>query len=167
MSAQSQNPNYLNQAFEDIIDLFAEWVSNFKHNTTHMFADVKLKQWIRIIVIICTYLLVRPHLIKFGARQQEKQHEKDAAEAAANGVELTPNDLRGGGGGKKKVRIELPGVDSDEEAEKRAAKPAEWGRKATVRQRKAIRKVLEKEEERRRSEQEAESDKEIEKFLVD
>lgn len=93
---------------------------------------------------------------------QAKAHEKDAAQTEAEGAELSPNDLRGG----KKAKVEIPGVgdSSDEEEE---ARPGDWGKQARVRQRKFIRQALEREEARLADEQEAESDKEIEEFLVD
>lgn len=118
------------------------------------------KAWIRMIIIVGTYCLIRPYLIKWGAAHQKKQHEAaNAANASNTDASIHPNELRTG----KKMAI--PGVDddSDEEAD---SKGANWGKNARVRQRKFIRKAMEKEEQRLQDEQEAESDKEIEDLLV-
>ncbi|KAL1606840.1 hypothetical protein SLS60_004249 [Paraconiothyrium brasiliense] len=121
--------------------------------------------WIRLVWIVGAYLLLRPYLMKLGARAQEKQHEKDAVDAAPTGAEVHPNDLRGG----RKIGVAIPGVDSDdeEEEEKTEAKPGQWGKKARARQRKFIRDTLEKEEKRLQDEQEQEDLKDIADLLED
>jgi hypothetical protein len=141
-----------------ISDTLATWADNFKHNATHAFAGMNPKDWIRIVMIVGTYCLIRPYLIKLGARAQQKQHEKDAAATLA---EISPNELRGEG------KIQIPGLGDSDEEEDTEVKPGDWGKKARVRQRKFIRDAIKKEEDRLRDEQEAESDKEIEQFLVD
>lgn len=115
-----------------------------------------------MVVIVGAYLLLRPFLVKLGARQQRKVHEREAARTAAEATEaeLHPNQLRGG-------KVEIPGLDDSDEEQDADVKPANWGRNARVRQRKFVRDTITKEEERLRNEQEAESDKEIEQFLVD
>lgn len=136
-----------------------QWKDNLNHNTKAAFTKMSPKDWIRLVVIVGAYLLIRPYLVKLGARQQRKVHERDAAESKAE-QEIHPNQLRGG-------KVEIPGLDdSDDEEEKEEAKPGDWGRNARVRQRKFIRETLSKEEERLRDEQEAESDKEIDQYLV-
>jgi hypothetical protein len=152
---------------QNIADLVKTGASNFSYNLSHTFTDTSLKQWIRIVTIVGAYLIIRPWLVKLGARQQQKQHERDAADISA---EIHPNDLRGGRKTEDKGKIALPGVDddsSDEEGEATGAeKGANWGKKARKRQRKYLREVMEAEEKRREAEQEAESDKEIEQYLV-
>lgn len=125
------------------------------------FSRLKPEGWIRLVWIVGAYMLLRPYLMKLGARQQQKQHEEAAAESADTGAELHPNDLRGG----KKVAI--PGVNDDDEEEKTEAKPGQWGKKARVRQRKVIRETLEKEEKRLQDEQEQEDLKDIADLLED
>ncbi|KAF2116681.1 protein trafficking Pga2 [Lophiotrema nucula] len=132
------------------------WANNFTRNSNKMITDMQLKDWIRIVIIVGTYCLIRPHLLKLGARIQEKQHAKDAEEIHA---EIHPNELRG--------KVEIPGVgDSDEENDE-DEKPGDWGRSARVRQRKFIRDALKKEEERLAQEQEDEEDKDIAEFLTE
>ncbi|KAF2190817.1 DUF1531-domain-containing protein [Zopfia rhizophila CBS 207.26] len=139
--------------------LLSTWANNFTRNTSAAFAQMRLQDYIRLIVIIGGYCLLRPYLMKLGAKMQTKAHEKDAVEGAGE-AEIHPNELRG--------KVEIPGVeDSDEEEEDEEAKPGDWGRNARVRQRKFIREALEREEQRLRDEQEAESDKDIEEFLVE
>lgn len=141
-----------------ISEALSTWGHNFTHNTTAAFADMGPKDYIRLVIIIGTYLLLRPQLMKLGARMQRKSHEKDAQD---NGeADIHPNELRG--------KIEIPGVgDSDEEDDENVERVGDWGRNARVRQRKFIRDALAKEEARLADEQEDESDREIEEFLVD
>lgn len=147
-------------ASQSIPELLSTWGNNFTRNTSAAFAEMRPKDYIRLVIIIGTYCLLRPYLIKLGARAQQKAHEKDSVDT---GAEIHPNELRG-----TKSKIEIPGVgDSDEEEEETEARPGDWGRKARVRQRKFIRDALAKEEQRLQDEQEAESDKEIEQYLVD
>ncbi|KAF2658459.1 DUF1531-domain-containing protein [Lophiostoma macrostomum CBS 122681] len=142
-----------------ISETLSTWKNNFQRNTTNAFADMRPKDYIRLVIIVGTYCLIRPWLMKLGAHMQAKQHKKDSEETAA---EIHPNELRGGKG-----KIEIPGLgDSDEEEDAEETQPGQWGRTARVRQRKFIRQTLEKEEKRLRDEQEDESDKEIEEFLV-
>ncbi|KAK7189221.1 hypothetical protein DPSP01_005389 [Paraphaeosphaeria sporulosa] len=142
---------------ENVQEFFDSRFRNFMAS----FSRLKPEGWIRLIWIVGAYMLLRPYLMKLGARAQERQHEKESAEAADTGAELHPNDLRGG----KKVAI--PGVDSDDEEEKSEAKPGQWGKKARVRQRKLIRETLEKEEKRLQDEQEQEDLKDIADLLED
>lgn len=138
-------------------ETLAQWKDNLSHNTKYAFTKMSPKDWIRMVVIVGAYLLIRPYLVKLGARQQRKIHEREAAESKAES-EIHPNQLRGG-------KVEIPGLD-DSDDEKEQAKPGNWGGKARVRQRKFIRETLTKEEQRLRDEQEAESDKEIDQYLV-
>jgi hypothetical protein len=117
------------------------------------------EKWIRIIIIAGAYALLRPYIIKLGAKAQMRAHEAEEAESTA---EITPNQLRG--------QIDIP-EDSDDEGadtgEKTAAVTAtEWGKKARRRQRNVIKKLIDAEEERLRQLQEDEEDKDIEEFLV-
>jgi hypothetical protein len=139
-----------------------EFVESRVGNLWASFSRLKPQGWIRLIWIVGAYILLRPYLMKLGARAQERQHEKESAEAVSTGAELHPNDLRGG----KKVAI--PGLNSDDDAdEKTEAKPGQWGKKARVRQRKFVRETLEKEEKRLQDEQEQEDLKDVADLLED
>jgi hypothetical protein len=95
-------------------------------NSLKSFEDMTAQRWIRIIVIIGGYMLLRPYLLGFAAKRQQKQLEQEAEEL---GLERdagpNANSLRGGkktsGGGKV-----LGEVQDDGDA----------GNKATTRQRK-------------------------------
>jgi hypothetical protein len=140
---------------QTIADTLSGWGSNFKHNFTGAFKDLDAKGYIRLVIIVGTYCLIRPYIIKLGGRVQRQHHEKESAESA----EISPNDLRGG--------IEIPGVEEeDEEVDEVDERPGNWGRKARVRQRRFVRDQLKKHEDRLRDEQEDEEDKEIEEFLT-
>ncbi|ORY12365.1 protein trafficking Pga2 [Clohesyomyces aquaticus] len=144
---------------QSIPDLLSTWAGNFSRNTTSAFAQLRLKDYVRLITIIGAYCLLRPYIIKLGGKLQAKAHEADSADHG----DIHPNELRGG-------KIEIPGIEDsedEEEDEEFESKPGDWGRNARVRQRKFIREALAREEERLRLEAAAEDDKDIEEFLVD
>ncbi|KAI1498216.1 DUF1531-domain-containing protein [Biscogniauxia marginata] len=136
--------------------------SRFTNNVGESFNSMTTQQWIRLIVVVGGYMLLRPYVIKMGANHQvkqlEKQHAEDEREAQA---QLSPNNLRG--------KIDIP-EDSDEEGEgegeKASTSASDWGKKARKRQRNMIKQLLEVEEKRLQELQEDEEDKDIEKYLV-
>jgi hypothetical protein len=141
----------------------------FTNNIQSGFSNMTAEKWIRIIIVAGAYALLRPYIIKLGARQQMKAHEHEAAEAEAEhqAAQISPNQLRG--------QVDIPEDSSDEEEagarardkETTAAVTAtEWGKKARRRQRDVIKKLLDAEEERLRQLHEDEEDKDIEEFLV-
>ncbi|GME52970.1 trafficking pga2 [Neofusicoccum parvum] len=168
----------------DILSLLSTWGNNFTTqtsktvrfstpalparpltSTTSQFSELRTQDYIRLITIIGAYCLLRPYLMKLGAYFQRKQHEADSRsgedDAAATGATLTANDLRGR---KSQPKIAIPGVDSDSEDDE---DKDDWGRVARLRQRKFVRQMLEVHETKLREEAEANSDKDIEEFLVD
>jgi hypothetical protein len=75
-------------------------------NSIASFEGMTAQRWIRIIVIIGAYMLLRPYLLGFAAKRQKQQFEAEAEEL---GLERdagpNANGLRGGnkklsGGGK-------------------------------------------------------------------
>ncbi|KAI5921366.1 DUF1531-domain-containing protein [Camillea tinctor] len=151
----------------EIFDLFAhlgESISNlaklvttrFSNNVGESFTAMTTQQWIRLIVVVGGYMLLRPYVIKMGAKHQVKQLEKQHAEEEKK-AQLSPNDLRG--------KIDIPeDSDGDDEAQ---ASAADWGKKARKRQRNMIKQMLEVEEKRLQELQEDEEDKDIEKYFVE
>jgi len=112
------------------------------------------KNWLRLTVIVCSYLLLRPYLLQLAGKVQESYMEKEAAKMGMGpGTKINANDLRGG------KMIEIPGVDSDSEEDKE-----EWGRKARVRQRKVVKKAMAIHEKNLRV-QEMDSDEDISDLL--
>ncbi|OJD33335.1 trafficking pga2 [Diplodia corticola] len=144
----------------DILSLLSTWGSNFSTQTTKTFSELRPLDYIRLVTIIGAYCLLRPYLMKLGAYLQRRQHEADSQSGQAAGAPFSANDLRGG---KKEPKVAIPGVESDSEDEEKD----DWGRAARLRQRKFVRQLLEAHETKLREEAEAESDKEIEEFLVD
>ncbi|KAJ9137353.1 hypothetical protein NKR19_g8271 [Coniochaeta hoffmannii] len=151
----------------DTAALLGERLAN---NVKSGFSNMTPEKWIRIIIVAGAYALLRPYIIKLGAKQQMKAHERQEAEdAAAAEAAITPNQLRG--------QIDIPDDSDDEEdallgAGKKkeevtaAVTATEWGKKARRRQRDVIKKLLDAEEERLRQLQEDEEDKDIEEFMV-
>lgn len=148
----------------DYLSLLSTWGNNFTIQTSKTFSQMRTRDYIRLVVIIGGYCLLRPYLMKLGAYMQNKQHEADSRpsedENAGAGPKLTANDLRGN---KSQPEFKIPGVDSDSEDEDKD----DWGRAARVRQRKFVRQMLEIHEKKLREDAEANSDKDIEEFLID
>jgi len=149
----------------EVASTLSTWKGNFLRNSAASFDTMTPKKWIRLIAIVGAYLLLRPYLLKLGAKVQEQHLEKAAREMSADpGTKMTANDLRGG---KKTAKIDIPGVESDSEDEATAEKKeGQWGRKARVRQRKIVKRAMEIHE-RNLAEKGNESDKDIEDLLED
>ncbi|KAL2151874.1 hypothetical protein VTH82DRAFT_5058 [Thermothelomyces myriococcoides] len=143
----------------DSVTGLASTIGNrFVTNLKGSFADMTPQQFIRLVIIVGTYLLLRPYLVKLGARAQMKAHEAEEArsEAAAK-AKMSANELRG--------RVQVPD-DTDDEDEGSQASGPDWGKRARRRQREMIKKLLAAEEQRLRESQEELEDKDIEEFLV-
>ncbi|KAF2689211.1 DUF1531-domain-containing protein [Lentithecium fluviatile CBS 122367] len=136
------------------------WRDNFVRNTSEAFTKMQARDYIRLVVIIGAYALLRPYIMKIGARLQERQHERDAMEELLP-ADIHPNELRTG------KKFAIPGVEESDSEEEGEAKPGQWGKRARVRQRKFIREKLEEEERRLREAQEEEEDKDIADLLED
>ncbi|KAM7198090.1 Protein trafficking Pga2 [Naviculisporaceae sp. PSN 640] len=130
----------------------------FQNNVQSGFNEMTAQQWIRLVIIVGAYMLLRPYLIKLGARSQMAAHEAAEQETQAK-AEISPNQLRG--------QIDIP-EDSDDEGEAATGEATgpDWGKNARKRQRTMIKKLLEAEERRLQESREEEEDKDIEEFLV-
>ncbi|KAI1341998.1 DUF1531-domain-containing protein [Xylariaceae sp. FL0016] len=127
----------------------------FTNNLGQSFSQMTAHQWIRLVIIVGAYALLRPYLMKLGAKVQERQLEKIGEE---NVAEISPNQLRG-------QIADIP-EDSDEDEEQAETTASDWGKKARKRQRKMIKNMLDAEEKRLAELQEDEEDKDIEQYLV-
>ncbi|KAI0881024.1 DUF1531-domain-containing protein [Annulohypoxylon maeteangense] len=143
--------------FDSVNQLFNLVRERFSHNVSESFTSMTPKQWIRLVIIVGAYALLRPYIIKMGAKFQEKQMEKQFKEEEERQAEISPNQLRG--------EIGLP-EDSDDEDEQAETTASDWGKKARKRQRNMIKKLLDAEEKRLQELQEDEEDKDIEQYLV-
>lgn len=154
---------------DQLADTVVTYADRFKNNLSGSFSRMTAKQWIRLVIIVGTYLLVRPYLLKLGARQQMKQHEREAAQAEADArrdARILPNELRG------QAKIAPVPEESDDDGEGQAdgagkGTGAEWGKKARKRQRQVIKKLLDAEEKKLAELQEDDEDKDIQEFLED
>ncbi|KAI9703798.1 MAG: hypothetical protein M1836_007568 [Candelina mexicana] len=134
------------------------WASNAHHNLITATSRLSIHDYIRLVTIIGAYCLLRPYLMKLGARFQAKDHEREIdMDQVSSSAKISPNSLRG--------QVQVP-EDSESEDEGRGSGMG-WGKKARRRQRMVLRKILDEEERVRREEEETESDREIQEFLVD
>ncbi|KAH6655083.1 protein trafficking Pga2 [Truncatella angustata] len=151
---------HLGESVQQLFGLLGMVLERFTTNLTASFSTLTLKHWIRLIMIVGTYLLVRPYFVKLGAKYQEKQFEKVHQEDPA--AEISPNQLRG--------QVEIPEEsDDDEVADPNATASttsADWGKKARKRQRVMLKKLIDAEEKRLQELQEDEEDKDIEQYLT-
>ncbi|KAI1651675.1 DUF1531-domain-containing protein [Daldinia loculata] len=143
--------------FDSISELYTLVRDRFSNNIAESFTSMTAKEWIRLVIIVGAYALLRPYIIKLGAKHQEKQLEKQFAEEEAKQAEISPNQLRG--------EVGIP-EDSDDDEEQAETTASDWGKKARKRQRNMIKKLLDAEEKRLQELQEDEEDKDIEQYLV-
>lgn len=141
---------------QSILGQLSQFGQNASNNIQKSFTDMSTQGWLRLIMVVCTYLLIRPHIIKYSTKHAvkklEEQDVKDKEFAKEQVAKMSPNDLRGLGAVEEDV-------DADEGAD---GSKADWGSKARVRQRKVLRKILEAEEQRRYEE---ESDEDVRDLL--
>lgn len=146
----------------DVVKLAGIGYDRFTTNMRATLDGMSPEKWIRLVMIVGAYMLLRPYLIKLGGKSQMKQHEKEAAEAEAEAKEkakMSPNELRG-------HKVEIPEDSDDEEAEGEAT-ATDWGKKARRRQRNMVKKILEAEEKRLQDLQDDDEDKDIQEFLTE
>ncbi|KAH8764987.1 trafficking PGA2 [Diaporthe sp. PMI_573] len=150
---------------DGILNLLYIAYERFTRNLRGTLEGMSPEKWIRIVIIVGTYMLLRPYLLKLGGKAQMNQHEKEAAEAEAEAeaqakAKMSPNELRG-----HKIQIPEDSDDSDAEGEGQAS-ATDWGKKARRRQRTMVKKLLDAEEKRLQELQEDDEDKDIEEFLT-
>ncbi|RYO94449.1 hypothetical protein DL766_008922 [Monosporascus sp. MC13-8B] len=132
----------------------------YTRTTTNLGGSIKQmtpKQWIRLVIIVGAYCLLRPYVLKMASKHQQREMEREEQRAQA---EITPNQLRG-----QVVDIPEDSDDDDEDGQTQTT-AADWGKKARRRQRNMIKKLLDAEEKRLQQLQEDEEDKDIEEYLV-
>jgi hypothetical protein len=157
-SHQQYQQDDAGQASQSFFAQLSEYGSNASNNVQKSFIDMSTTGWLRLIMVVCTYLLIRPHIIKYSTKyavgKLEAQDVKDKkyAEDEVAKAKMSPNDLRG-----LNSPVE-PDVDADEGAD---GSKADWGSKARVRQRKVLRKILEAEEQRRYEDEDDEDIKDL------
>ena len=82
----------------DLYEQVFEHGGRIAGNLKQTFANLSLEKWIRLVVIVGAYMLLRPYLMKLGSRVQMARHEKESAEAEAEAARLgkvSPNAVRG------------------------------------------------------------------------
>ncbi|KAI1438746.1 DUF1531-domain-containing protein [Xylaria sp. CBS 124048] len=143
---------HLGDSTQKLVTLIADRLTN---NVSMSFTNMTLQQWIRLVAIVGAYALLRPYVIKMGAKHQEKQFAKAQEEDIAN---ITPNELRG--------QLQVPEESDDDDDEQGESTGADWGKKARQRQRRMIKQLLDAEEKRLQETLDEQEDKDIEEFLV-
>ncbi|PHH91225.1 hypothetical protein CDD83_1275 [Cordyceps sp. RAO-2017] len=150
MEQQAREPEL--NALGMLVARLAEYGHNASHNIQDGFAKMTVRSWLRIVMIIGGYMLLRPYLLKFATKKAVQQLEKEDAKSRGND-KMTPNEFRG----IKEKLYEAPDDEGD-------GTSADWGSKARMRQRQMLKNLLEEEERRRAAENE---DADIQEFLED
>lgn len=133
---------------------FVQYGANASNNLAATFSDMSTQNWIRMIVIVGGYMLLRPYVLKLAGKVAvRKMEDQDAKEKAAAKAKISPNELRG--------ELAEDGTETEEQGESTGA---DWGEKARTRQRVMLKQLVEAEELRR---QEEEDDKDIADLLED
>lgn len=152
----------INNALLGLASLIRTGYDRFTTNLYASFADVSKNRWIKVVLSVVGYIIVRPYIERFfrwssdreRARKAEKEKKEQEATGMSEGMErpkVSANSLRGG---KKKEEEEEGGkvlgeventddeVGSEDEEESEAIKFArasgvpEWGKNARKRQKK-------------------------------
>ncbi|KAI1754628.1 DUF1531-domain-containing protein [Xylaria castorea] len=137
----------------ELVTLVTDRVTN---NVTSSVTNLTAQQWIRLIAIVGAYALVRPYVIKLGAKHSAKEFEKAQQDVA----EISPNELRG------ELGIPDESEDDDGDDGQGATSGIDWGKTARKRQRRMIKQLLDVEESRLQETFDELEDKDIEEFLI-
>ncbi|KAJ8115923.1 hypothetical protein OPT61_g2544 [Boeremia exigua] len=74
-----------------------EWKDRLVNNSVQSWEEMSAQRWIRIIVLVGAYMLIRPYLLAHAERSRKKREAKEAAELGLDvETELSANDFRGG-----------------------------------------------------------------------
>ncbi|KAJ4187947.1 Hypothetical protein NCS54_01138300 [Fusarium falciforme] len=130
---------------------FLQYGANASNNLSNTFNNMTMQSWIRLVVIVGGYMLLRPYMMKFVTKGAVKKMEEED-EREQRKAQISPNELRG-------LAEEEPEIDEEGDGT-----GADWGQKARVRQRTMLKNLLEAEEQRRLEEEE---DKDIADLLED
>lgn len=154
MASNADNPD-IGAVLSEIVENFSQYALETIGDVQDWLATPKIKRWLRIIVIVAGYIMVRPWIEKFFAKLFEKQMSKEDAERDKKRAEeegfLAPgterakknaNSLRvGGGEGEDENKDTGASDDEDEEEGKaKASGVTDAGRGARKRQKKAAAK---------------------------
>ncbi|KAL8714370.1 MAG: hypothetical protein Q9220_001703 [cf. Caloplaca sp. 1 TL-2023] len=129
-----------------------EWFQKIPRNTQESVQRLTLYGWLRLILIVAAYILIRPYLMKLAERSQTAAHDKAARSHSA----VTPNMLRGHSKDTEK-----------EQGEEASTSSWSWGPKARKRQKKASDGVVESEMAEALDEDEEEDAEFLKKFRDD
>jgi CDGSH iron-sulfur domain-containing protein 2 len=89
-------------SFNALVANLIEWKDRLVNNSVKSWEEMSAQRWIRIVVIVGAYLLIRPYLLSHAERSRKKREAKEAAELGLDvETELSPNDFRGGKKTKK------------------------------------------------------------------
>ncbi|MCJ1322474.1 hypothetical protein MMC15_007823 [Xylographa vitiligo] len=143
-------------ALTDQFDMYTKHVGDQLQST---FKRLATPDYIRLIVIVGAYALLRPYLVQLGGRFQAKDHERELDPNEISSIAATDSkSLKG--------KVHVP-ENTDSESEEESKKGTDWGKKARRRQRRMVRDLLAADEKRMKEDEEALSDKEIEEFLLE
>lgn len=131
---------------------FAQYGQNASNNVSSAVTNMTVQGWLRLVVVVGGYMLMRPYALKWIAKGTVKRMEEEDAKEKAK-AKISPNELRG-------VKQQL---ESHEEEEEGDGTGADWGQRARIRQREVLKQMIEAEERRREEEEE---DKDIQEFLT-
>ena len=147
---------HLFDSLQQLWEILGIAMDRFITNMSASFTMMDTKKWIRLVMIVGTYLLVRPYFLKWAGKRQEQGMEK----AEGDEGKISANELRG--------QVDIP-EDSDDEGAPEgdgATTASDWGKKARKRQRNMLRKMIDAEEKRLQDLQDDEEDKDIEQYLT-
>lgn len=142
-----------------VISFFQTITRRFLRNSKASFTEVSRDRWVKVIITVVVYILIRPYIERFFKymhdrdRAKAKQKEKEKADAwdeKNRRARVSANELRAAGAsasaadgaGEGKVLGEIDSEEDDEaEDEAKASGVPEWGRLARKRQKQYFKSV--------------------------
>lgn len=162
----SGNQLNLDQMIDNILYQITIYKNNLTHQVNETFTRLTPKDLIRLVIIVGAYSFLRPYLLKLGARFQAKDHEREIDHEEIQEMRKS----EGYNKGSLKGTVNIPDDTDSEEGEgvtrTVTRTGTDWGKAARRRQRRVMSQLLEAEEKKRLEDEEAESDKELEQFMI-
>jgi hypothetical protein len=141
-----------------------QFKSRITNNVSSTFARMKMQDYIRLVVVIGAYCLLRPYLIKLGGYLQAKDHARPVAEGEHSSPAAVNADSLKDKIGLVESSDEEEEVDEEGVSQYNVADGQGWGTTARRRQRKFIKRMLDEQEKKLAGE---DSDDQIKDLLLE
>jgi Protein trafficking PGA2 len=162
----------MSDPLSDLLSAAQVYVTRAAGNLQSTFSRPGWIGYLRLVIAVCTYCLIRPYIIKLGGRFQAKDHERELEmlspeeeaklQLKVKQLQLGPNEAA-----MLRQRV-IEQLQNEEDGEVREdGSGTQWGLAAKKRAAEAQEKAMQTQEKRELEDDEAEDMKDIQQFLVD